>query len=328
MKPWLAGITATTLLAAAVSGATDPGPPDSNPRPPSGAAAAGSPVVGHEPGTTAEPLDIAPPSAADLAGAPPGEELPGRFWTAYFGERPRTFLVDPQGLLNAEDFRDRLTFLKEHAADSRIDLFVYLFKGNQELPGQVRAEELSERFFSSGRPAALVYYHLGAPRRTQMYLSPSLTDVVTAPEQRRTLDSAIMLACAKTDPSAQLVAFLDQLSIHIYLMERTMGGAVSAREAGSEFGKKEKSAEKKSSILEKLRPLLDKTAPFRIPAAVVAGLLAAGGLAGACLRRRIRYRFPVVNVEPRLGGNHAAGVGAVISFASAAVSPASQRDQL
>jgi hypothetical protein len=46
------------------------------------------------------------------------------------------------------------------------------------------------------------------------------------------------------------------------------------------------------------------------------------------LQRRARYRFPDFEVEPRLGGAHAAGVGAVISFASASVPPASQRDQV
>jgi hypothetical protein len=46
------------------------------------------------------------------------------------------------------------------------------------------------------------------------------------------------------------------------------------------------------------------------------------------LKRRARHRFPEFEVEPRLGGAHAAGVGAVISFASAAVTPASQRDQM
>ena len=312
MTRWFAATAATAVLAGAAPAATDVGPT----------------VVGHESPTRTEPLDIAPPSAADLAAAPAGEELPGKFWSAYFGERPRAFLLDPQGLLNAGDFRDRLAFLKEHAADSRIDLFVFLFKGNQELPGQVRAEELSERYFSSGRPAALVFYHVGAPRQSQMYLSPSLTDVVSATDQRRSLDSAIMLACAKSEPAAQLAAFLDQLSMHIYQMDRMLGGAASARDAAGDAGKKDKNSGKKPSILEKLRPLWEKTAAYRIPAAAAISVLVAVALVTVFLRRRIRYRLPVVNVEPRLGGDHAAGVGAVISFASATVSPASQRESL
>lgn len=45
-------------------------------------------------------------------------------------------------------------------------------------------------------------------------------------------------------------------------------------------------------------------------------------------RRRARFRFPEFEVEPRLGGSHAAGIGAVISFGSAAIPPAMQREQL
>ena len=45
-------------------------------------------------------------------------------------------------------------------------------------------------------------------------------------------------------------------------------------------------------------------------------------------RVRARYRFPQSEVEPRLGGNHAAGIGAVISFANPAIPPATQRNQV
>ena len=159
-------------------------------------------------------------------------------------------------------------------------------------------------------------------------LAGATSGAVDAPGLRQLLDSSVMQACAKTDPSAQLETFLGQLSIRIYGMERMAGGGSTARDGSPEFGKKDKTREKKFPVLEKLRPLLEQTARFRVPAAVATGLLIAGWLAGACLRRRVRYRFPVVAVEPRLGGNHAAGVGAVISFASVTVSPASQRDQL
>jgi hypothetical protein len=64
-----------------------------------------------------------------------------------------------------------------------------------------------------------------------------------------------------------------------------------------------------------------------VPVATVVGLLLSALGLNHWLRRRARYRFPEFEVEPRLGGAHAAGVGAVISFASASLPPASQRDQ-
>jgi hypothetical protein len=74
-----------------------------------------------------------------------------------------------------------------------------------------------------------------------------------------------------------------------------------------------------------VKALFDEVA---LPAAVLlATLLTAFGF-NHWLKIRARYRFPEFDVEPRLGGAHAAGVGAVISFASAAVPPASQRDQV
>ena len=38
-------------------------------------------------------------------------EIPARFLSAYFATRPETFLMDPQNLLSAVDYKDRLDFL-------------------------------------------------------------------------------------------------------------------------------------------------------------------------------------------------------------------------
>lgn len=281
---------------------------------------------------SASPLDVAQPTAEDLAEeATPPDEIPEKFWPAYFDERPASFLVDPQGLLGPADYRDRLGFLNYHAGDSSIDLFVYVFKGEQEIPGEVREEELMERFYATGRPAAVVFYYLGAPQRSVLYLSPSLTDVVSAPEQRRALESSVMQAFEKVDPAGQIEAFLVQMSIRIYWMERILNG--DAGEAGVEgviVRPMTKAASEKptSSMREKLQPIIDQAKRHLLPAGVGLGCLLGAWLAACWMRARARYRFPEFEVEPRLGGSHAAGVGAVISFASAAVPPASQRDQV
>jgi hypothetical protein len=55
-------------------------------------------------------------------------------------------------------------------------------------------------------------------------------------------------------------------------------------------------------------------------------LIAAGGISIA--RHRARFRFPSFDVPPRLGGSHAAGIGAVISFGSTTQSPSSQRNDM
>lgn len=279
------------------------------------------------------PLDVAQPTAEEIAEAEiPPDEIPEKFWPAYFDQRPESFLVDPQGLLSQVDYRDRLGFLNYHAGDSSIDLFVYVFKGEQDIPGEVREEELMERFFAEGRPAAVVFYYLGAPQRSVLYLSPSLTDAVSAAEQRRALESSVMQAFEKVDPAAQIEAFLVQMSIRLYWMERIIGGgpetvesSLPAANAGTAVAPREKP---ESSKWASFQPWLVRAKSLAMPVGVALGTLMAAFAAIAIVRHRAKYRFPEFDVEPRLGGGHAAGVGAVISFASASVPPALQREQV
>lgn len=275
----------------------------------------------------AEPLQVEPPSPEEIAGdLTPAPAVAEKFLPAYFAERPGSFLIDPQNLLGPADFRDRLGFLNYHASDSSIDLFVYVFGGDEEIPSEVRKEELVERFFSGGRPAAIVYYYFGAPQRSVVYLSPSLTDAISAAEQHRALESSTMQALERTKPAEQIEKFLVQMSIRIYWMERMIAGeTVPLPASASPAGAAEENAAGKSAKFAWIQELGLK---HSVPAALLlGGLLTAFGL-GGWLRQRARYRFPEFEVEPRLGGAHAAGVGAVISFASAAVPPASQRDQV
>ena len=121
---------------------------------------------------------------------------------------------------------------------------------------------------------------------------------------------------------------LVQMSIRIYWMERMIAGEPAAGDvlppAKPATAKAGQAAEKSAKFLW----LLELALRFSIPAAVLLGAFATAFGFSRWLRFRARYRFPEFEVEPRLGGAHAAGVGAVISFASAALPPASQRDQV
>lgn len=273
-------------------------------------------------------LQVEPPKpeeiAADLA---PSTPIAEKFLNAYFAERPETFLIDPQNLLSPADSRDLLKFLTDHASDSSIDLYVYVIGGAQEIPSEVRAEEVIERFFTEGRPAAMVYYYLGAPERSVIYLSPSITDAISITEQNRALESSVIQSLEKTKPTEQLEKFLTQISIRIYWMERLLAnGPVAAHNtAAPSATAPHDHAAVKSARLVFMQDLANR---FALPAAVLLGILTLLLGLSHWLRRSARYRFPELDVEPRLGGAHAAGVGAVISFASAALPPASQRDQV
>lgn len=268
-----------------------------------------------------ESLKMELPKPEDIAGdSAPSTEVAEEFLPAYFAERPKSFLIDPQNLLSGPDHRDRLGFLNYHASDSSIDLFVYVIGGGQDIPSEVREEETIERFFAEGRPAAIVYYYLGAPQRSVVYLSPSLTDAVSAAEQHRALESSIMQAFEKVDASGQFEKFLVQMSIRIYWMERMISGEPAAPLPPV--------ALPKIAPAEKFLWLRQLAVRYGLPgASLAATFLTLFGL-HHWLGLRARYRFPEFEVEPRLGGAHAAGVGAVISFTSAALPPASQRDQV
>jgi hypothetical protein len=274
------------------------------------------------------PQEVEPPRPEEIAQAEtPPPVVAEQYLEPYFGERPQRFLVDPQGLLSDKDARDRENFLSYHSGDSAIDLFVYLFDGHQEIPSEVREEEIVERHFSSGKPAVVVYYYLGAPAKSDIYVSPLIADSVPAADQRRALASSVEEALEKPDKVAQFEAFCVQLAIRIYWMERATG-LVTEVETTPQLRpqvKVEKKEAAPSALKAKAEGMVAEWGP-PVGIMVAAMLVVVGGLALA--KRQARYRFPVFDVPPRMGGAHAAGIGAVISFGSTTQSPSSQRNEV
>ncbi len=276
----------------------------------------------------AKESEVPAPTAEEIAEKEKASpEVAEQYLEAYFGDRPTTFLVDPQGLLGTKDARDRESFLKYHSGDSEIDLFVYLFDGHQMIPSEVREEEVVERFYAEGKPAVVVYYYLGAPQKSDIYVSPVLSDAVSAAEQRRALISSVEEAMEKPDALAQFEAFCVQLSIRIYWMERAAGLVQEAPAVPMVRPLKKKSDAVKadSPVVAQAKEWGRRNGAF---SGIMGGavLIVAGGVSVA--RRRARFRFPVFEVPARLGGAHAAGIGAVISFGSTAQSPSSQRNDV
>lgn len=275
------------------------------------------------------PIEIEQATPEEIASVPANEtRVSEGHLSAYFAERPEGFLVDPQGLLTVEEKKDLDAFLDYHAGDSSIDMHIYIFGAEQEIPGDVREEEIVERLYSVGKPAVVIYYYLGAPQRSVMYLSPVLTDAVSAAEQRRALESSVMQAFASVAGVGQLQGFLVQMSIRIYWMERMAEGtAVETMEVIPDGEGVRKFHQKKA--IEKIPVALPDWAEIAgiALAAICGGVILLWGFA-MWWKSRARFVFPELDVEPRLGGNHAAGIGAVISFSSSAVPPARQRDQV
>jgi hypothetical protein len=282
-----------------------------------------------DPETITPPLIVEPPLAAEIADdLKQLPQVPEKFLPAYFAQRPKSHLLDPQALLTPADYRTRLAFLDYHASDSAIDLFVYVFAENQEIPSEIREEEVIERFFASGRPAALVFYYFGAPQRSVVHLSPVLTGNISTAEQRQVLESSIMQASEMTAPAEQFEKFLVQASIRIYWLERLVSGEPATAQTSPTATPVPANGKRQPLPSAKFQRLQALAICYALPAAWLLGAGLIAFIFSHWLRRRACYRFPEFEIEPRLGGSHAAGIGAVISFASAAVPPASQRAQV
>lgn len=255
-------------------------------------------------------------------------EIPEAYRKTYFEKKPDGFLIDPQRLLGPVVTRDRSAFLKYHAGDSSIDLHVYLLGEKQKMPEPSRCEELVGRFFSHGKPSAVVWYAFGKPERAILHLSPSLKNAVPESENKRALASSVMQAVEKGDPAGQLEAFLVQMSIRLYWMERVLGKEdVAGGEAVEVVPLQSKKQEElEVGLSEKLEPLILVVREWMVEAGAFLAVGIVLVMVWVWSRLRARHVLPDFSVEPRLGGEHGAGVGAVISFANASVPPASQRE--
>jgi hypothetical protein len=188
----------------------------------------------------------------------------------------------------------------------------------------MRAEELVERFFQTGKPAAVVLYFLGAPQRSSVFLSPVMAEKVTAREREQALQMSIRSALEKAEAVDQLDGFSVQLSIRLYRIEKTL--AAIHEDEGPLVVLPEKPPKKQPT--DRLAPVIARLQPWALPAAGGVGLVLCGMLTTWVIRRRATYRFPAIEVEPRLGGMRGAGVGAVITFGNPDLPPSSQREQV
>ena len=251
---------------------------------------------------------------------------------AYFRSAPEeplgevVLLKDPQDLLSQQEFRDCASFLSYHSNESEINIVLYLFDERQELPEEYNIEKVHQLYgelFKDSGPVVSVYFHLGAPNRAQLMMSPEIRAVIPQDEQERALRASIVEAFEKTDEALQLDSFLGELSTRLYWIERELEIA----------GLQEK--------ITGVQPVED----FKVPessleagsfwVAARAGLILMVGLGGLIvgvfawrwsLRQR-KYYFPEVDDERVFGAPHAAGAGTVVTFVDPHLPPSRQRHQ-
>ena len=239
----------------------------------------------------------------------------------FFAEKPQSFLVDPQQILTSQESSDVVHFLTYHDSDSTVNFFVYVFGAQQTVPSHIDADQLLATFFGDAGPTVLLFYHVGDPARSDIFLSRELYRSVGQAEKKRSLQSAIHSALGKSEPADQLIAFCVQLSHRIYGMEKAFhAGVIAPVEV-------EEQMPTEPMHRTYLAALSDWWREWQLPVTLSIAVMAVAGLAGLTRRLRRRYRLPTFPAPQRLGASDGAGVGAHISFANPHLPPSAQRQK-
>lgn len=275
-------------------------------------------------------LAVDPPAGDGSADARPAEAaeapggLGGDLLAAYFGERPGSLLLDPQLLLRDDSRSEIEEFLAYHAEDSAVDFRVSVFAGDQRLPAELDPAALAGSWFEDQAPGFIVFYFAGEPERSEIHLSPGLAAGIPEAERHRILAQAVVAAQREAGVAEQLKAFCVQLAIRVYWMEQEAG--LGSGPSGDPVAPATELASMEPGTGEGSRWSAMRER-WLAPMAIVAGTALIAGFGVAWTLARRRFRFPEIDVAPRLGGAHGAGIGPVMQFGDTTQSPSGQRER-
>lgn len=251
-----------------------------------------------------------------------GIGISAEHWDDYFGEDVEGELVDPQRLLGKQDRKHGEEFLQRHAEDSKIALKVMLFQAEQRFPADL--PKLLASQLDSDEPLALLLYPMGDPARAELLFSPDLAVQLLDTEPARLVGQSAVPALKKVGELDEFREFCLQMSIRLYWVERSLGW-IDESTAGVPEPKPEPVQVKRSDLVkEAFRQAWEVGG---LPFIVAMSAFLSFSVLRFLLRSRRRHRFPEFDIEPRLGGDHGAGIGAVLSFGSTTQSPSVQKSQ-
>jgi hypothetical protein len=234
-------------------------------------------------------------------------------------------LADPKRLLPEHGRNKHLLTLNAHAADSKVDVYVYLMAAEQSPSDDPAVAGFVERVFSHDPAAVVVLYTFGAPGRAELHAGPRVKQRIAPGLLAAVLKGCMSVAAQETRPNEQLGAFVDMLVVRVCSMERLL-------ESGSHVASIDlppTSEEVVTSDSVRIATIAADCwewlfAHFWLATAALASLV---GFVLIWITRRLlsRHLFPPGQVAERLGAPHAAGVGEVIAFSDPRLPPAMQR---
>lgn len=265
---------------------------------------------------------------ADPSGSATDGGLPPELLKEYLGKRPSAHLIDPQQLLAEPDRKEFLRVLDAHAADSQVDVHLYLLAAEQSMPAEPAVGEFVDRVFSADPPSVVVYYVLGAPDRARMHASPRIGRSVAPGLLAAMLKGCVAAALEQERPNRQLEAFIDMLVVRVCSMERLLESGKAAVPATlvSQGEDVLRSSPQWEGVVAAARRHAWWLAAHPWPLFAVPISLFAIALLWISRRLLSTHLFPPIEVRRRLGAPHAADVGVVIAFSNPKIPPAMQRE--
>lgn len=258
--------------------------------------------------------------------------IPEDFFSHYFTEKSNGYLIDPQRLLSQQERADLEGFLAHHAEEAKVDIRLYLLDAQQPMSYQSALQNLVQQHYSASEFTAVVFCCLGAPSRNQLIFGGVGAGTEDADEIRRMQEGALLKAMEKSDPAAQVEAFVVELSIKLYWMERTALIGEAKGVVRSAVGNEIPLAGEGGFLLVEPVGFIASVKSYLLYVIVVGVslfLFLLGWVGVFYLWKNTRrFRFPAMDVPRRLGANYAAGVGAMIYFHDKHESPDKQRDQM
>lgn len=276
----------------------------------------GSLFFGDTEGSTIDSDDVfeLPQPGPDQAVQPALSVIPDAALEKYFLNPIESLLLDPQGILSNQEYLDMEGFLKYHSEESTLDLCIYLFDAEQQIPNYYQVDTILKRHELNGRQTAVIYYFYGNPGRTELHLTAEITGKIGNQERLRFLQNSINSAAKKSQEFDQLEAFCMQMSILVVRLGKTLAAGedrsdpplVTSSTNPSPLGDKTR----------KFQDLYGKIQPFLIPSIVLFSVACVAWIVSQIIKKRKTYTFEECEIAPRLGADHAAGIGGVISYSS------------